>query len=136
MTNASEALIGIQINQQALANAEEESCITDLRSLNIAQAVYRVEHVQKGFARKLEELGPKGGGRIEPVLASGKKSGYRFTLVPGGVNARGVTEHYTVSARPLMMVVTVQRSFFTDETGIIRATAENRAATQFDAPIQ
>jgi hypothetical protein len=136
LTDASEAPSGIQTNQQALADAEEKSCIGNLRTLNMAQGIYSTEHVQKGFARKLEELGPKEGGGVEPVLASGKKSGYRFTLRPGRVNVHGVTEHYTISARPLKMVVPAQRSFFTDETGIIRATTEKRAASQSDAPIQ
>jgi hypothetical protein len=137
VSDASEAAIRIQIAPQAFAKAYEESWITNLRSLNMAQAIYRSEHVQKGFARKLEALGPKGAGHIEPVLASGKKSGYRITLAPGKADAHGVTEHYTISARPLKSIrVPGRRSFVTDETGIIRATADNRAATQSDPPIQ
>jgi hypothetical protein len=137
VSNASEPVIGAEIAPQAFTKAYEESCIGNLRSLNMAQAMYRSEHVQKGFARKLDELGPKGAGHIEPVLASGKKSGYRITLAPGKAHAHGVTEHFTISARPLESIrVPGQRSFVTDETGIIRATADNRAATESDPPIQ
>jgi len=116
--------------------AYEEACVSSLRTLNTAQVTYWGGDPQKGFARTLEQLGPKGEGLIEPILASGKKSGYRFTLAPGQANASGVIKQYTISARPLEMLVEGQRSFFTDETGVIRSTREDRAATASDATTQ
>ncbi len=49
--NAAEPVIGVEIAPQAWTKAYEESCIGNLRSLNMAQAMYRSEHAQKGFAR-------------------------------------------------------------------------------------
>ena len=42
---------------------------------------------------------------------------------------------YTLTARPLVYYRTGTRSFFTDETGVIRMTAEDRAATADDPPL-
>jgi hypothetical protein len=42
---------------------------------------------------------------------------------------------YTVSARPIKLLVKGQRSFFTDETGVIRSTSKNRKAMAADPPI-
>jgi hypothetical protein len=117
---------------QSIAAAYEESCVSNLRALNTAQALYRGGDPQKGYARSLKQLGPKGEDIIEPILASGRKSGYRFVLTPGPADAKGVINHYTISARPLKVLVKGQRSFLTDENGVIRSTREDRAAKASD----
>jgi hypothetical protein len=121
---------------QPKAKAYEETCVGSLRTLNTAQATYWGGDPQKGYARSLKQLGPRGEGMIEPVLASGKKAGYRFILIPGTADSNGAIRHYTISARPLKVLVEGQRSFFTDESGVIRSTRENRAAKASDPAIQ
>jgi hypothetical protein len=114
----------------------EANCVGSLRILNTAEGTYWGGDPQKGYARSLEQLGPKGVDFIEPTLASGKKAGYRFVLTPGPANANGVVMHYTITARPLKILAKRQRSFFTDETGVIRSTLEDRAARASDPAIQ
>ena len=121
---------------QTRSKAYEEACVSSLRTLNTAQVTYWGGDPEKGFARSLAKLGPKGEGIIEAVLASGKKDGYVFTLTPTPAEANGVTKHYTINARPLKVLTDGQRSFFTDETGVIRSTRENRAARASDPAIQ
>ena len=110
--------------------------VGNLRTLNTAQVTYWGGDAKKGFARSLKQLGPRGEDLIEQVLATGKKDGYQFVLTPGPVDANGAIRHYTISARPSKVLVKGQRSFFTDETGVIRSTPENRAATASDPSIQ
>jgi len=119
-----------------LLNVYEESCVSSLRTLNTAQVTYWGGDEKKGFARSLEQLGPRGEDLIDPVLATGKKGGYHFVLVPGPVEANGTIRHYIISARPSKVLVKGQRSFFTDESDVIRSTSENRAATASDPTIQ
>jgi hypothetical protein len=117
---------------ERLARAYEESCLTNLRAINTAQAVYREEDPNKSFARHLERLGSKGAAVIEPVLASGRKDGYLFRLIAASTVPTAPITHYVVSARPIKRLAKDQRSYFTDETGVIRFTAENRMATSAD----
>jgi hypothetical protein len=65
-------------NQQELAKTYEEMCVLHLRTINTAQGTYRGGDPTKGFAPTLKELGPSGTGILEPVIASGKKDGYRY----------------------------------------------------------
>jgi hypothetical protein len=117
-------------------DASEASCIGDLRAINVAQGAFMGGDSEKGYARTLDQLGPEGKGFIAETLASGKKDGYRFTLRPEARPANGPVMHYTLSARPLNRLISDQRSFFTDETNVIRYTKENRAATAKDPPIK
>ncbi len=79
---------------------------------------------------------------VDPVLAglteggtnlSFSKNGYRFTYIPGPRDADGKIGSYTITARPRNHGT--DRNFFTDETAVIRATAEDRLATAKDPPI-
>jgi len=115
--------------------AREQSCITNLRAINMAQALYSVGDTTKGFARSLKQLGPDGNGRLEAVLASGTKDGYIFRLNTEPKDPRKPATHFQLSARPVKPAAKGQRSFYTDETGIIRSTSEPRAATTTDPPI-
>ena len=114
------------------AKADETSCVATLRTINVAQASYQGGDETKGFARTLKELGPRRVAFIDAVMASGKKDGYRFQLTPGSDEANRSITHYTVTARPIRRLLKDQRSFFTDETHVIRFTTENRFATAAD----
>ena len=117
------------------ANQDEESCIATLRTINVAQITYWGGDDAKGFARTLGDLGPTGAGLIDVVMASGKKNAYRFLLTPERNATNRPIRHYTIIARPIRRLSEAQRSFFTDETGVIRFTKQNRAATVADRPL-
>lgn len=125
----------IRPSREMMAKAYEESCVANLRTINVSQAAYSGGNPAKGYARTLKELGPSRVDYLGPDLAGGKKDGYRFKLIPERTAADHPIEHYTISARPVKRLVKDQRSFFTDETGVIRFTTEKRAATKADPPL-
>jgi hypothetical protein len=120
----------------------EPSAVNSLRSINTAQVTYAQTY--GGFSHTLVALGPPPAGTgasafyadlIDSVLASGMKSGYRFVYTPGPPDSKGRITSYTVAAQPTIYGKTGNRSFFTDESGAIRQTIEDRPATRSDPPI-
>jgi hypothetical protein len=118
------------------AEAEERAAVSNIRTLNTALVMYHAEEPAKGYAATLKELGPEGKGYIEKTLASGTKSGYKFDYRPESVPAGTPVNHYTIVARPVQLLAAGEKSFFTDETGAIRFTTEDRAAKPTDPPIK
>ncbi|MGA2300857.1 MAG: hypothetical protein ABSG77_09215 [Candidatus Acidiferrum sp.] len=117
------------------AEAEEQAAVGSVRTLNTALAMYHAAEPAKGYAATLKELGPEGKGYIEKTLASGTKSGYKFDYRPESVPAGTPVRHYTIVARPVQLLAAGEKSFFTDETGLIRFTNEDRAAKVTDPAI-
>ena len=106
-----------------------------LRIIFLAQSEYARENPDKGFATSLEDLGNDSrGSLIDSVLASGTKSEYEFILWTAGPNSQGRVSRFFVVARP-QKYQEGERSFFIDESGVERFTAENRAATAADPPV-
>jgi type IV pilus assembly protein PilA len=117
--------------------ANEASAVGSLRTIDTAQLHFSENHPKKSFASSLAELGPPpGADLIDAALVSRTKSGYVFTFKPGSPDPSGPIPHYTVTARPQTFEKTGYRSFFTDESGVIRYTVENRPATATDPPLQ
>ena len=110
--------------------------------INTAEINYAATY-DKGYSRTLtlaletaaKQTDPFLGGAelIDGSLMRGKKGGYVFVYKPGVVEG-GKIVTYTVVARPEKWRKDL-RSLFTDETGVIRWTSENRAATAKDPPI-
>lgn len=116
--------------------ANEASAIGELRTICTAQSSYAEKHPDKSFAAGLSDLGPPPGADfIDPQLASGTRHGYAFTIVPGPADSRGRITKYAVTARPQAFQQSGTRSFFTDESGVIRFTAEDRPPTAQDRPL-
>ena len=114
----------------------ERSCVGTLRALNVAQGTYWGGDENKGFARTLKQLGPDGEGLLNAATVSGEKDGYRFRLVPDKtVGNAQPTKHYQIIAQPVKRLSKRQRSYFTDETGLIRFTEEKREPTRADPEI-
>jgi hypothetical protein len=67
---------------------------------------------------------------VQPEI--GKRWGYTVVYRSGAKDARGRIQSYTISARPLRFGETGKKSFYTDETGVVRGTSENRAAAARD----
>jgi hypothetical protein len=70
-------------------------------------------------------------GLIDDVLVGGRKSGYRFDYKPGPVE-HGRIQTYTVTARPIKYGCPGEGSYYSDQTGEIRETTEDRPATAKD----
>jgi len=136
--------------------ANQASAVGSLRTINTAMITYQSTY-ENGFAPSLEALGPpspsassgsttpatpscRAADFIDAPLTSGRKSGYVFQLTPGPPAEKtppgcpvGV-QSYTLTARPASSKVGRQ-SYFTDQTGVIRFTEEDRLATVKDPPL-
>src|SRR5512146_1605323 len=89
-------------------------------------AFYNANH---GYPSRLEQLGEAS--LIDSTLASGRKSGYVFSYIPGKHDADGKVTGFTVLARPQKYEIG-RRSYFSNETCILRFTDEDRDATEND----
>ena len=105
--------------------ANESSAVGSLRSLAFAAKHYEETHPAEGFPTDLKLLASKPGKAdglwaVDTNLASGVKSGYRFTLVTEGrANDRHV-QHYKIYADPVEQDKTGVRHFLVDETEVVR----------------
>jgi hypothetical protein len=105
--------------------ANEAIAVGSLRSLNSAATTY--SNTYGHFPQSLRNFGPstngspseESAGLIDPVLASGRKSGYLYSYysLPAVGNGGGF---YTVHADPLEPDKSGVRHFSTDQTGVIR----------------
>ena len=130
--------------------ANQASAVASLRTINVAAANYQATY-GNGFPSSLAALGPPAGGTpancnaaelIDSLLASGQKHGYKIEYKPGPALEKPASgcalpgaKSYAVVARPLKYQKTGVRSIFTDESGVIRWTADDRPATAQDPPI-
>ena len=136
--------------------ANQAATVGSLRTINTAMVTYDSTYLH-GFAPSLAALGPPppsapgapaavaspsclGADLIDDVLAAGGKNGYVFQLTVGpstGKDSQGCPmgiQTYSISARPISRK-TGLNSYFTDQTGVIRETTEERPATVKDKPI-
>jgi type IV pilus assembly protein PilA len=116
--------------------AYEMAAIRTLVTLNTAQTQYFSTYGR--YATSLAEMGPPPGGAtataaagdlITTDLAAGMKSGYKFTMV-------GSPQGYAVNAEPQVFNTTGKRSFFTDQSTVIREHTGNEPASVNDPEIK
>ena len=114
--------------------ANETAAVETLRTITGSALLYSNSY--NGFPHALSDLGPAPSGTpasaatadlIDSVLASGVKSGYRFTYAPGTTDPSGNVITYTITASPVAPGSSGQRSFFTDLSGTIRSTSSGTA---------
>lgn len=136
-----DASIGEQCRQ-----ANESSAVGNLRAINIAQVTYAATFPELGFAARMAQFGPPGerqepnwqafglldarlGCAVDPCV----KSGFNFRIQVPAVLPR---DSYKAFARPATFGKTGTRSFYTDESGVIRFTTEDRDATAKDPALE
>ncbi|MGH9340694.1 MAG: prepilin-type N-terminal cleavage/methylation domain-containing protein [Acidobacteriota bacterium] len=89
--------------------ANEASAISGVRTLVTAQITWASTQGNGDYTTK-EELATEG--LIDATLGSGAKQGYKFDTVPAGAG-------FTVSAAPAEAGVSGDRSFYSNQTGVI-----------------
>ena len=128
------AAIAIPNLMRSKIQANETAAVGALKALTESALLY--SNTYNGFPHNLSDLGPTTGGTVptssaadlvDSVLAGGTKSGYRFTYAPGAADPAGNVLSYTITASPVQVGSTGQRSFFTDQSGTIRASANGNA---------
>jgi len=111
------AAIAIPNLLRARLNANEEVAIASLRMISTACENFRAAQSPVAYPTTLAELGPLAQapepGYIDLVLATGTKQGYNFVY-------NGTANAYICIASPVTPNVTGERSFFVDESGVVR----------------
>jgi len=121
--------------------ANQASAIASCRTINTAEVTYSSSY-GAGFSSTLLQLGPPASGAVgesaagllDSVLASGVKSGYSFTYVPGIPDSRGFYNGYGVNGGPTQVGVSGTAYYFTDQTYVIRANMTGPASVS-DSPV-
>ncbi|HWB96942.1 MAG TPA: prepilin-type N-terminal cleavage/methylation domain-containing protein [Bryobacteraceae bacterium] len=122
------ATIALPKLNRARMYAQETASIAAIKTIHSAQTQYFSQFGR--FATNLTELGPPSSGQPGPSgadlipgdLANGEKSGYKFVVAsgPGG---------YTISAVPLVYNTSGTRTFFSDQSLVIRENYGQEPAT-------
>jgi type IV pilus assembly protein PilA len=153
------AAIAIPNILRARMAANEASAVGSLRAINTAAMIYATRF-ENGFPSSLQALAGTTAGDttcnhaalLDVWLTSGRKTGYIFTYTPqypDGATAAvispkaaakgctaGGASGYAVTANPLQRGSTGMRSFFVDQTGVIRFSANGESATADSPPLQ
>jgi hypothetical protein len=122
---------------------DSDGAILCMRSINTAEVYYSEIH-KKGYSPTFDVSHNSGGDEPKTSMAAvilndyfyltltiGKKAGYVVVYKGGQPDADGRINTYTVVARPEKWEKGLL-NIFTDETGKIRGTRENRAPTAQD----
>ena len=146
------AAIAIPNLLRARMAANESSAVGTLRSINTANATYETLY-DYSFANSLPVLGGAtvAAGVVAPCTAANlidnvlsasntpSKSGYNFSYAgasPNGADALCNSDTvYTITAVPVTVGGTGNRSFFTDQSGIIRQNPNGVVPTVADLPL-
>jgi type IV pilus assembly protein PilA len=127
--------------------ADEAAAISSLRTIVTAEIMYESTYPASGYACSLSQLGgdpqagqptPQAAQLIEDRLASGKWSGYTFTIshcATSGENSAEWNAGFKVTAVPDNTLHGHPRGFCTDLTGVIRADP-NGGTNCTDEPIE
>jgi hypothetical protein len=125
-------LIIVTINLHRARIGGGGSPVGGLRTINTAATTYASQYGH-GFPLRLSYLGcdpsktnDQAAGLIDEILASGKKSGYRFYYVAGPVDSQGMITSYTVYVDPINPKVG-DMHYFTDQTRVIRQQSKRQA---------
>jgi prepilin-type N-terminal cleavage/methylation domain-containing protein len=122
------AAIAIPNLLRARIAANESSAVGSVRTITTTNTQYYSTY-GIGYAAALANLGTPAGAAcvataaqaclIDPVLTAGAKSGYAFATV-GNTAVNGVLTGFETSANPGNVGVSGQRSFCSDQSGVIR----------------
>ena len=116
---------------QERRDQNERTAIQTVRALNTALYLHRQKNVDS-YPKALADLAD-----AETLMKCGEpaclKSGYQFKyeLLP----STAMGPRYVIQARPNKFDNTGVPSFYSDESGVIRATKDNRPASAGDGPV-
>jgi type IV pilus assembly protein PilA len=112
--------------------AHEKSAESALHKINECAAAYATAHAEHGYPASLSAMGPAGGGCLSAQVMRENRDGYRVTYRAIDVDSSGRVSTYAATGRPITYGESGSRSFYTDESGKIRFTPENREPTARD----
>jgi type IV pilus assembly protein PilA len=121
-------------------SANESSAVASMRTINTSCVEYSTTY-NIGFPASLANLGTSGAASsasadlIDSVLAGSVKAGYVFTYTADAADVSGTINAYTITAVPSVPGATGTRTFFTDQTNVIRADSSGSGASVNSTPI-
>lgn len=118
-----QVLLPVAFSTQKAAN--EANAIASLKNLAIAQEIYRSRRNPPGYAPSLSDLS----GLVEAQIVLGAYRGYLFYA--GAANA----DAFSYGCVPAAPGASGDRSFYIDQSGIIRVSAGARASSS-SPPLQ
>jgi type IV pilus assembly protein PilA len=121
-------MVAVPHYQRAQMLAREMAASKAVLTIQTDEVIYQSEYGR--YAATLRELGPPdsgpssvaAAGLIGGALAGGTLGGYNFTLT-------GTADTYAIAASPVTYDSSGKRSFYLDQTGILRATDRREPAT-------
>ncbi|MBN1297192.1 prepilin-type N-terminal cleavage/methylation domain-containing protein [bacterium] len=120
------AAIAIPSLLRSRMSANEAAAIGSLKTLAAAQTDYNNNSSPHTYTDLLTCLGSgNGAGQvsfIDPALASGLKSGYEIAMVNGNPDRNGSYWAWSATAWPVVYGSTGTRTFYIDESGVIRGS--------------
>jgi type IV pilus assembly protein PilA len=129
------ATIALPKLNRARMYAQETAAISHIRTIHTAQTQYFSQFGR--YAASLAELGPPVSGSVNASsadlipgdLASGEKGGYKFVLAASPLG-------YTINASPSVFNSTGSRTFFSDQSLVIRENYGQEPATEKSSEIK
>jgi len=122
------AAIAIPSFMRAKITANESSAVSSIHAVDTAEITYSSMYNTIGYSAALSDLGtggispcpgtPTASCFIDTSLASGTKSGYSFTYVQDTSSTPSIG--FTINGDPVMMDITGQKGFYSDQSNIIR----------------
>ncbi|MCZ6878523.1 MAG: Hint domain-containing protein [Acidobacteria bacterium] len=114
---------GVLVHNKSKPASNEDSAISAVRNIVTSQITYSATIGEGSYATSLTQL--ENAKLVDSVLGSGTKDGYTFRTTAD-------KDTFTITARPLSHG---DRNFYSDETGVIRYTREDRPAWFKDTPL-
>ena len=126
------AAIAIPNLLRSKISANESSAVASVRTLVTAQMSYVTAYPSVGFSSALSNLGTGGSATvcgipsstaaclIDPLLATGTKSGYTFYTANSSAATAGVNTDFYIYANPVTQGTTGVRTFCAVTDGVVR----------------
>ena len=137
------AAIAIPNLLRSRISANEASAVGSVRTINTAEVSYNTTYPDIGYASVLSIMGGSGTPTstnamlLDSVLAGGSKSGYQFKISASTGTSGTAFLTYTQQSWPVNPNQTGIRSFYSDQTGVIRYNATgNTSPAVTDLPLQ
>ena len=111
----------------------ELSAISSVRNIVWAQFKYSETTGQGSYAPSLKEL--QNEGSFKYIDGSGTTGSYRFLITAGPTDDQGKITTFRVVASPVEYGVTGWANFYSDDSGVLRYTVEDRPAWVKDSPL-
>jgi type II secretory pathway pseudopilin PulG len=103
-------VIGVIVGPGRLRQTQETAALKDIQTIQTAANQYQAQFGR--YPESLDEMGSRGG-FTSTYFATGIQDGYQFTL-------QGGPAVYTLNANPLASNVIARRTFYTDQTQVVR----------------